>query len=81
MASIFVKNWFFSSGSSRFICLLNPHRAVEKGCKKLSFTKKIISLKSQNIRFFSFFSKNLKIQIVDSESQQKIRCVVFLAML
>jgi len=46
-------------------------RAVEKGCKNLGFYRKKTpkNLKSPN---FSFFGKTLKIQILDSQSQQKI---------
>jgi len=61
------------------LTLLTPTvtRAVERGCKKPTFLglflqKKPKNLKSPNV---IFFRKTLKIQILDSQPQQKNCCL------
>jgi len=53
------------------LCVRACVRAVERGCKNLGFK----NLKKSKFYVFRFFRKTLKIQILDSQSQQKI--VVF----
>jgi len=60
------------------------NKAVEMGCKSSKNKRNPKNLKSSNFRFLDFFKETFKIQILDSQSQQKIvafQSNVFIAML